>query len=103
MATFFAWKPPVEDLAEARDPDLLVTASDGWSFRSDGGEGTDHGYPLATSMRISLFLAGPNIAHGVLPAPHRIVDVLPTILEMTGWPYDPKALDGKAIRGIYEE
>jgi hypothetical protein len=102
MSKFFAWKPPVQDLAEVRDPDLLVTASEGWSFRSDDGEGTDHGYPLADSMRMSLFLAGPNIAPGTLPTPHRIVDLLPTILEMVGWPYDPNELDGQAIRGIYE-
>lgn len=103
MAKFFAWKPPVDALAEVRDPDLLVTASEGWSLRSDDGEGTDHGYPFAESMRMSLFLAGPNIAPGTLPTPQRIVDILPTILEMVSWPYDPNELDGKAIRGIYEE
>jgi hypothetical protein len=102
MAKFFACKPPVEALAEVRDPDLLVTASEGWSLRSDDGEGTDHGYPFVESMRISLFLAGPNIAPGTLPTPHRIIDVLPTMLEMVSWPYDPNELDGKAIRGIYE-
>ncbi|MBI1992123.1 MAG: alkaline phosphatase family protein [Candidatus Omnitrophica bacterium] len=102
MAKFFAWQRPVEDLAEVRDPDLVVTAAAGWSLRSDDGEGTDHGYPLHPSMRISLFLAGPNVVHGTLPAPQRIVDVLPTVLEMVGWPYDPTQLDGKAITGIYE-
>ncbi|MDP3723003.1 MAG: alkaline phosphatase family protein [Candidatus Omnitrophota bacterium] len=102
MATFFAWGPAVSDLAEARDPDLVVTASAGWSFRSDDGAGTDHGYPLADAMRISLFLAGPRIAPGVLREPHRIVDILPTLLEMVRWSYDPAALDGVAIRGIYE-
>lgn len=102
MAKFFAWHPRMADLADARDPDLVVTASEGWSFRSDDGEGTDHGAPLAESMRITLFLAGPNIPHGRLATPHRIVDVLPTILDMIGWPYDPDALDGRAITGIYE-
>jgi len=102
IAKFFAWRGSMETLAQARDPDLLVTASEGWSFRSDDGEGTDHGYPLADSMRISLFLSGPNIAHGVLPSPQRIIDVLPTLLEMIRWPYDPHTLDGRAIQGLYE-
>ncbi len=103
MAKFFAWSPGMADLAEVRDPDLLVTASEGWSFRSDDLQGTDHGYPLADSMRISLFIAGPNIRRGILPEPRRIVDVLPTMLEMIGEPYEAEELDGRAIKGIYGE
>ncbi|MBI2104982.1 MAG: alkaline phosphatase family protein [Candidatus Omnitrophica bacterium] len=102
MAKFFAWRDSMQDLAEVRDPDLVATASEGWSFRSDDGAGTDHGYPLAGSMRMTCVLAGPNIPHGTLTTPHRIVDILPTMLEMVGWPYDPKTLDGEAIQGIYE-
>lgn len=102
VARFFDWQPPVDDLALACTPDLVVTASRGWSFRSDEETGSDHGSLLPESMRISLFVAGPNIRHGVWPQPQRIVDVLPTVLEMIGEPYDPNALDGEAIRGIYE-
>ena len=102
MAKFFAWQQPVDDLAEARDPDVLMTASAGWSFRSDDEDGTDHGYPFAESMHISLFLAGPNIPHGVMTTPQRIINVLPTILQMIRWPYEPAQLDGEAIEGIYE-
>jgi hypothetical protein len=102
MLKFFSWHPALQELAEVRDPDFVVTAAAGWSFRSDGGEGTDHGYPLAESMRITLMIAGPNIRRGILTAPHRIVDVLPTILEMVGRRYDPSELHGRAITGIYE-
>jgi len=102
MSKFFAWQDPVRDLADVRDPDLLVTASDGWSFRSDDGEGTDHGYPLERAMRITCAIAGPNIPHGILLEPHRIIDVLPTILRMVGWPYDPADVDGEPIGGIYD-
>jgi len=102
VAKFFSWKARVADLADVRDPDLVVTAQEGWSFRSDDAWGTDHGYPLADSMRITLFLAGPNIRQGRLQAPHRIIDVLPTILDMIGQHYDPRSLDGRAIRGIYD-
>jgi len=102
IAKFFSWRLPVEDLAEVRDPDLVVTAQEGWSFRSDDAWGTDHGALLAEAMRITLFLAGPNIRPGRLEAPQRIINVLPTILEMIGQPYDPQTMDGRAIRGIYE-
>jgi arylsulfatase A-like enzyme len=102
MAKFFAWRSPVADLAEVRDPDLVVTASPGWSFRSDDGQGTDHGSPLADAMRMTWWIAGPNIPRGVLDAPQRMVHVLPTILDLLGWPYDPAQLDGEAIRGIYD-
>ncbi len=103
MAKFFTWEASLRALSSVRDPDLLLTASEGWSFRSDDDQGTDHGYPLADSMRITLWVAGPNIAHGVLAQPHRIVDVLPTILDMVGRPDDSAQLDGHAITGIYEE
>jgi hypothetical protein len=102
IAKFFSWRAPLQDLADMRDPDLLVTASAGWSFRSDDAQGTDHGYPLAESMRMVFFIAGPNIPHGVLEAPQRIINVLPTMLEMLRWPYEPASMDGEAIRGIYE-
>lgn len=101
MATFFAWKPGVADLADVRDPDLVVTAAEGWSLRSDDGQGTDHGYPLAEAMRITWMLSGPNIRHGIVEAPQRIINILPTILELIGWPYDPKELDGRAIQDLY--
>jgi len=102
FARFFRWKPPLADLAAARDPDLLVTAARGWSFRTDGEPGTDHGGPWRESMRISLFLAGPRIRPGRLAEPYRITDVLPTMLEMAGVTYDPGEMDGRPIRGIYE-
>jgi len=102
IAKCFQWKPPVTDLAEARDPDLLVTAARGWSFRSDDGWGTDHGSLLRESMRMSLFVAGPNIRSGLITEPHRIIDVLPTILQMIQWPHDPHEMDGQAIQGLYD-
>jgi len=103
MAKFFAWRPPMEDLADARDPDLLVTAARGWSFRSEDDFGTDHGAPLREAMRITLFLSGRGIRHGVLREPHRIIDVMPTMLDLAGVTYRAEQLDGRAITGIYEE
>jgi hypothetical protein len=103
MTKFFAWREGLQDLRTLRDPDVLVTAAEGWSFRSDDGEGTDHGYPLAGSMRMALALHGPNIRRGIWPHPQRIIDVLPTILDMVGKPADPSTVDGRAMRGIYDD
>lgn len=102
IAKLFRWQPPVADMAQARTPDLVVTAARGWSFRSDDELGTDHGSLLREAMRISLWLAGPNVRRGRMAQPRRIIDVLPTILDMAGIPYEPSELDGRAIRGIYE-
>lgn len=102
IGKFFSWKDSLRSLAPMRDPDLVVTASNGWSFRSDDKWGTDHGYLLADSMRITLCLAGANIPWGEMEAPYRMVDVLPTILHMIDEPYDPATMDGKAITGIYK-
>jgi arylsulfatase A-like enzyme len=102
FSTFFAWQPPLEGLAALRDPDVVVTAAPGWSFRSDDGEGTDHGSPLADAARMTLFAAGPGLSPGTVQAPQRIVDVLPTILEMVGAPYDPDSMDGRPIPLAYE-
>ncbi len=102
MASAFAWKKPLQHLAAARDPDILVTAARGWLFRSDDLHGTDHGYPLRESMRISLFVAGPNIRRGSYLQPCRIIDVMPTMLDMIGRPANPKDVDGRPLQGIYE-
>ncbi len=102
MVKFFGWEPPVEELADNRDPDVVVTAARGWSFRTDGEQGTDHGAPLREAMRITCFLAGPSIRRGESPTPHRIIDLMPTILTMVGVHYPPESLDGKPFEGIYD-
>jgi len=101
MARFFAWRPALAALAPARDPDVVVTAAPGWAFRSSAVEATDHGYPLAESMRIVLRIAGPQVRATIDPAPHRIIDVLPTILEMVGRPELAAGMDGRPIRSCY--
>ncbi|HEX9779931.1 MAG TPA: alkaline phosphatase family protein [bacterium] len=103
FSKFFAWQPFLEDLAAVRDPDLVVTAAEGWSFRSDGKEGTDHGYPLADSMRMVCAISGPNVTPGVWQAPQRVIDLVPTILSMIGRPYDPESMDGRAMADIYAQ
>jgi len=50
-----------------------------------------------------LFVSGPGIRKGViLETPHRIVDVMPTILEMMGQAPNTTGIDGRPIREIWE-
>jgi hypothetical protein len=85
-------------------PDLVVTARPGWYFGMYATPGTNHGYPLADAMQATLFIAGPNIRQGArLEAPCRLVDLTPTILEMTSTPYVASELDGRPLRTIYDD
>ncbi|MFQ5863285.1 MAG: alkaline phosphatase family protein [Candidatus Brocadiales bacterium] len=100
---FTSWDDSIKNLKERFAPDFGITSKKGWSFQTDLRLATDHGYPLRESMKIPLFVTGPNIKKGVInTTPHRIVDVVPTVLNMVGVEYDESALDGKAIADIYE-
>jgi hypothetical protein len=84
-------------------PDLVVTARAGWFFGVQNTPGTTHGYPLADSMRASFFISGPGVRRGaIVERPCRLVDLTPTILELTGTPFDPDWFDGRPIREMYE-
>lgn len=106
---------PERAAGEQRDrpdalPDMLLFAARGWVFLpdvsiEDGHEeiaGSCHGMAFRDSVRICCFFAGPGIRRGgVIETPHRIVDILPTILDIRQQPYDPAALDGAPITGIW--
>ncbi len=83
--------------------DLVVTAQPGWYFGKEATKGTTHGYPLADSMRATLFASGPNIRRGAkIETPSRLADLTPTILQMTGTPYNASEMDGRAIHSIFQ-
>lgn len=83
-------------------PDMVVTARPGWYFGNASSPGTMHGYPLADAMRATLFVTGPNVRRGArIVEPCRLADLTPTMLEMTGTPFDPEDFDGTALRTIY--
>ncbi|HHT9120958.1 MAG TPA: alkaline phosphatase family protein [Candidatus Hypogeohydataceae bacterium YC41] len=103
MAHFGVWDRSIKNLEERYAPDFAVTPKKGWSFQTDARLATDHGYPLYESMRIPILIAGPTIKKGViLTEPHRIVDIVPTVMDIVGAKYDPDKMDGKGIKNIYE-
>jgi len=82
--------------------DMVVTARPGWYFGNESSPGTMHGYPLADAMRATLFVSGPNVRRGArIVEPCRLADLTPTMLEMTGTPFDPEDFDGTALKTIY--
>ncbi len=103
FAHFGIWDSTIKNLEDRYAPDFAITAKKGWSFQTDPRLASDHGYPLYESMRIPILITGPYIKKGaVLTKAHRIVDILPTVLNIAGASYDPNLMDGKPIMGIYE-
>ena len=97
------WQEAIRAQEQEYAPDLVVTARHGWLFSTQNTPGTTHGYPLAESVRATWYVSGPNIRAGArVETPCRLVDLTPTILELTGTDYDPEKVDGRALRNIFE-
>ena len=84
--------------------DMLVVAARGWNLAPAGhGPSPDHGGPDRESKQIPFLISGPNLARGVrVEQPARIIDVVPTVLELAGIEYDPATLDGRPVREIWD-
>lgn len=72
----------VEMFASPRAGDVVVFADERWAFRH--GERGGHGAPLYTDTRTSMFFAGPGVPRGGRIACGRLVDMMPTLLELLG-------------------
>lgn len=97
------WQENLQVQEQEYAPDLVVTARYGWLFGTQNTPGTTHGFPLSESMHATWYVSGPGVRKGArVETPCRLVDLTPTILELTGTPHDPAQLDGKALRTIYE-
>ena len=93
--------------APAFDPalrfDLFVVAARGWNL----GPGSrppsvHHGSPDRESVHVPFLVAGPGVTPGVRVARSaRIIDIMPTILDLLDVEYDPESLDGRPARGIF--
>ena len=109
---YFRWDGPVSrDSPVPCQPGILLFASKGWVFepkinlanRHEDTLGSRHGMAFREATNHSLFFSGPGIRKGViLETPHRIVDIMPTILEMTGRDAAGAGMDGRPIREIWE-
>ena len=76
--------------------DFVAIASPGWNFGAGAHKvGVDHGSLFRSSAQIPFLIHGPNLPRGArVTRPARIIDILPTVLDMAAIPYDPAGLDG---------
>ncbi|HOW58334.1 MAG TPA: alkaline phosphatase family protein [Candidatus Omnitrophota bacterium] len=94
------WKPEFAPMAKAQDPDIWLSATPGWNFRSEDIHGADHGSAYKDSLRSILMLSGPNIRSGIDPSPHRIIDVTPTLFQILDHS-EKTDFDSEPIGGIF--
>ncbi len=103
MTRHMLWQENLRHREGEYAPDIVVTARPGWFFGRDSSPGTMHGYPNHDAMRASWFVSGPGIRKGVtIESPCRLVDLTPTILELTGIPTNAGEMDGSPVRTIHE-
>jgi len=78
--------------------DLVITSAPGWSFlRHTQG---DHGGLRRDSIETTLLLVGPAVRPGASLAGSRLIDLLPTFLDLLGLAAEPDylaSLDGRAL------
>jgi len=108
---YFRWDGPVtKDSPVPSQPGILLFASKGWVFepkvnlanRHEDTLGSRHGMAFREATNNSLFIAGPGIRKGVIiETPHRMVDIMPTVLEMAGKDPTSAGMDGRPIREIW--
>ena len=103
MCRHMLWQPHLSVRARDFAADLVITANPDWQFCTHNKPGTAHGHPFVETMRMSFFVAEPNIRREtIVTDPVRSVDLLPTVLEMAGVSVNKDDFDGRPIRSIYE-
>lgn len=109
---YFRWDGPVtKDSPVPSQPGILLFANKGWVFepkinladRNEATIGSRHGMAFREATNHCLFFSGPGIKKGVIiETPHRMVDIMPTVLQMTGKDPNSEGMDGRPIREIWE-
>ena len=109
---YFRWDGPVTKKSPVpSQPGILLFATKGWVFepkinlanRHEDTLGSRHGMAFRESTNHCLFVSGPGIRKGVIiETPHRMVDVMPTVLQMAGKDPNSAGMDGRPIREIWE-
>lgn len=75
--------PQILEMFESpRAGDIVVFADEGWTFRR--GERGGHGSAASSDVCVSMFFSGPDLPRGASIPHGRLVDVMPTLLELLG-------------------
>jgi predicted AlkP superfamily pyrophosphatase or phosphodiesterase len=112
LALYFRWDgPTTKGTPIPNQPSILLFSSLGWVFepkdnlasRTEPTIGSRHGMAFRATTNNSMFVSGPGIRKGtILETPHRIVDIMPTVLEMMGQDSTSAGMDGKPMRELWE-
>jgi hypothetical protein len=112
LARYLRWDGPVSKKSPTpSQPDIVLFANKKWVFepeliledRYHRPMGTRHGMAFREATNQCLFISGPGIRKSaVVEAPHRMVDIMPTVLEMMRMDPNESNMDGRPIREIWE-
>ena len=83
------------------DETLVVVLSDHGEMLGEHGEHTHGFFIYDAAVHIPLIIAGPGVPARVVPNQVRIVDVMPTVLDLLGEPAPP-AVQGVSLRPLAE-
>jgi hypothetical protein len=99
---FLSWEGAAEKYENRFSPDFVIIFNQGWNASEDVRPTTAHGYPGRDTMKSILLFSGPNIKkNAIVEEPRFLIDVLPTMLDMTGIEYDPASMDARAVTSVY--
>jgi hypothetical protein len=91
----------VEMFDSDRAGDIVLFAADGWGF--DAESKSSHGSCLREDMSVPMFFAGPGLPAGGRIDCARLVDVMPTILDLLGQSHRlarVEPIDGVSIAAV---
>jgi arylsulfatase A-like enzyme/Tfp pilus assembly protein PilF len=79
------------------DQTLVVIVGDHGESLGEHREQQHGFFVYEATLRIPMIFAGPGVPTGVVPEPVRIVDVVPTVLDLVGVPISP-VVQGRSLR-----
>ena len=113
LALYFRWDGPVtSDSPIPTQPSILLFSNLGWVFepkenlatKVEPTIGSRHGMAFRAATNDCMFFSGPGIKKAtILETPHRIVDIMPTVLEMMGQDASSAGMDGSSMRELWTE
>lgn len=112
LCLFFRWDGPVsKESPRPSQPDILLFTNRGWVFepkinqanQPEGTLGSRHGMAYREATNNCMFVSGPGIKkHTIDETPHRMVDLMPTVLQMMGMDSSKAGMDGHPMLDVWE-
>lgn len=78
---------------DTRNTVVVLTSDHGWSLGENGLWAKYSNFEVA--LKVPLIILGPNIPHKVIDAPLELIDIFPTLVDLTGLPQIPSCNKGR--------